>query len=45
MKLDCLDTFVSDCLKKTFTKDHLTQYEFLYNAISAESKKRSDKEI
>ena len=39
-KLDCSDSFVSVCLKTTFTKDHLTKYEFLYNAISAESKKR-----
>lgn len=43
--LDCENNFGRDCLEQTFSKDLLTQYKFLYNAISAEPKKRLDKEI
>jgi len=43
--LPCKDDFGSACLVGQFDKDQSTQYEFLYSAIAAESKKRSDREI
>lgn len=45
LTVDCENNFGSDCLEQTFSKDLFTQYKFLYNAISAEPKKRLDKEI
>jgi len=43
--LPCMDDFGSACLLGQLNKDQFTQYEFLYSAIAAESKKRSEREI